>query len=633
MSGGHMKEAGDHSKVVLRHLPPMLSQSALKDQIDARFAGRYNWFYFRPGRTSHRNQQYSRAYVDFTRLEDVIEFAQAFDGHVFVNEKGSHYKAIVEYAPSQRVPKSWSKKDGREGTIFKDIEYLEFLEILAKPVENLPSAEVQLERREAERAGLGAKDNLIITPLMDYVRQKRAAKSGSQRSAASSGKLGRRAGGASAATSSAVGRRGLGKRRTATYVVRDNTRTASNKDKPTYILVPRREDQQHPESDLSVQVVSNTDFVEEDPVRNIATIFEGTTIGGDRSGEAGKRKVLLLKNKDREPMNGHIGETSSPNGTSVGDSPQRRLSTIKSFSSAQQIGGALNQQGVTSPLKGSPGTLSFKQNQRRDASGRITRGILMSKELQESPQLLSTSQTEQQSQLSYTHRDEKVTANGCAVATLAVRQDRRMRNKDRPDRPVWTPRRRADGTMSADESQSCLHSASAQASSDVNVPRRYQANLEGLIQYQQGVASGLPDTVKDDTLQMDNSGSIWSEALEQSQNFEATGAVVHKNIDVVSLSEQCTFQEEKSEMMTASRTGDCKGQGIGRNNFAGENDNCSQAGNYRQAMRRLPASGMKELDSSLSVSDTKSPKRGGILGYGSHEKQVWVAVQKSGSGS
>lgn len=34
-----------------------------------------------------------------------------------------------------------------------DQEYMEFLEFLAKPVENLPSAEVQLERREAERSG------------------------------------------------------------------------------------------------------------------------------------------------------------------------------------------------------------------------------------------------------------------------------------------------------------------------------------------------------------------------------------------------------------------------------------------------------------------------------------------------
>lgn len=32
---------------------------------------------------------------------------------------GAQYKVIVEYAPSQRVPKPCAKKDGREGTIYK----------------------------------------------------------------------------------------------------------------------------------------------------------------------------------------------------------------------------------------------------------------------------------------------------------------------------------------------------------------------------------------------------------------------------------------------------------------------------------------------------------------------------------
>ncbi|KAJ0981418.1 hypothetical protein J5N97_009673 [Dioscorea zingiberensis] len=41
------------------------------------------------------------------------------------------------------------KEDKRQ-----DPEYLEFLEHLAKPIENLPIAEDQLERKEAERAGV-----------------------------------------------------------------------------------------------------------------------------------------------------------------------------------------------------------------------------------------------------------------------------------------------------------------------------------------------------------------------------------------------------------------------------------------------------------------------------------------------
>ena len=33
-----------------------------------------------------------------------------------------------------------------------DPKYLEFLEMLSKPTENLPNAEIQLERKEDERA-------------------------------------------------------------------------------------------------------------------------------------------------------------------------------------------------------------------------------------------------------------------------------------------------------------------------------------------------------------------------------------------------------------------------------------------------------------------------------------------------
>ncbi|KAJ1400086.1 UPF3 domain [Sesbania bispinosa] len=167
------------TKVVIRHLPPSLTQSDLLQHIDNHFASRYNWFAFRPGNISHKHQRYSRAYLDFKSPDDVLEFAEFFDGHVFVNEKGTQHKALVEYAPSQRVPKPGTKKDGREGTIYKDPDYLEFLKLIAKPHEHLPSAEIQLERKEAEQAGVN-KETPIITPLMEYVRQKRAVESGAQ---------------------------------------------------------------------------------------------------------------------------------------------------------------------------------------------------------------------------------------------------------------------------------------------------------------------------------------------------------------------------------------------------------------------------------------------------------------------
>ncbi|KAI0528535.1 hypothetical protein KFK09_001077 [Dendrobium nobile] len=236
-----MKDPLERTKVLLRHLPPSLTEPALMEQIEDKFSGRYKWFFFRPGKSSQKNGRYARAYIDFKSPADVFEFAEFFDGHVFVNEKGTQFKVLVEYAPSQSIPSTWIKKDGREGSIFKDPDYLEFVELLAKPTENLPSAEIQLERRESERSG--AKEAPIITPLMDFVRRRRAAKSGSQR-AFGNGKPSRRAlvGGNSSSPSS---RRGSEKRRgpSLKYISKDSTKNGSGKEKPTYMLVTRRDEQ------------------------------------------------------------------------------------------------------------------------------------------------------------------------------------------------------------------------------------------------------------------------------------------------------------------------------------------------------------------------------------------------------
>lgn len=45
----HMKDPAHRTKVVLRRLPPAIAQQAVVDQVDARFAGRYDWACFRPG--------------------------------------------------------------------------------------------------------------------------------------------------------------------------------------------------------------------------------------------------------------------------------------------------------------------------------------------------------------------------------------------------------------------------------------------------------------------------------------------------------------------------------------------------------------------------------------------------------
>ncbi|GMY05025.1 regulator of nonsense transcripts UPF3-like isoform X2 [Fagus crenata] len=433
-----MKDTSDRTKVVLRHLPPAISQATLMDQIDSSFAGRYHWVTFRPGKSSLKHQSYSRAYIDFKKPEDVIEFAEFFDGHLFVNEKGTQFKTIVEYAPSQRVPKQWAKKDGREGSILKDPEYLEFLEFLAKPVENLPSAEIQLERREAERAG-SAKDGPIVTPLMDFVRQKRSTKGGSRRSL-SNGKPSRRAAGSSAGSpSSASSKRGSERRRISTrmYVLRDATKNMSVKDKPTYLLAPKREDQQLSEKSATLVPAAENEVLEEEN-------------GVSGTNESGKKKVLLLKGKERE---------------------------ISSVS-----GSMSRQQGVSSSVRNIIGSAALKQNQQnqqREGSGRIIRSILINKDSRQSQSFVVHS--EQQIQTSNLEKDKRppriphaqLASKDTALENKVVgndfpgfyseKQERRSRNKDKPDRGVWAPLRRSDGSHASDESLSSSTSQPTQS--------------------------------------------------------------------------------------------------------------------------------------------------------------------------
>ncbi|KAL5096255.1 hypothetical protein RYX36_000582 [Vicia faba] len=375
----------DRTKVVVRHLPPTITEASLLPLIDSAFAGRYNWLSFLPAKISQKHASYCRAYIDFKKPDDVIEFAEFFNGHVFVNEKGTQFKVTVEYAPSQRVPKQWSKKDGRDGTIYKDPEYLEFLEHLAKPVENLPSAEIQLEKREAERSG---------SPL-------------------SNGKVSRRTGTPSNGTSSsAPTRRGYAKKRVSTtmYVARDQGKSSTVKDKSTYILVPRHGDQNL--SNKSSNIASSDGN----------QTFDENGIAG--SNDAGKKKVLFLKGKERE------------------------VSDSDSMSQHHNI---------ASSTKTIHSSMVLRQNQRHEGSGRIIKSILTNKDLRQSQS--SRAYSERQIQTSNLEKEKqparpvhvqlilkgtdgapenRITVHGLHVSN--ERQERRFRHRDRPDRGVWTSR-------------------------------------------------------------------------------------------------------------------------------------------------------------------------------------------------
>ncbi|XP_051217454.1 regulator of nonsense transcripts UPF3 isoform X1 [Lolium perenne] len=400
-----MKDPAHRTKVVLRRLPPAISQQAVVDQVDARFAGRYDWACFRAGNASQKNHRYSRLYLNFKSPEDVVEFAEFFNNHVFVNEKGAQFKALVEYAPSQQVPKSNIKKDARQGTITKDPEYLEFLELISKPTEHLPSAEIQLERKEAERAAAG-KEPPVVTPLMVYVRQQRAAKSMAQRSVSS--RLSRKVSGV-VTSSSSPSKRASERRRasTSSYVVRENA-----KEKPTYILAPKRDD-----------------HTREKIIAGTSDGASGGPSGSPQVIDGKKDKIVLLKGRARVDSN--ISDSSTP------------------------------QQSLP-PSRNTPPS-SSRQDQRHEASGRIIKTILSNKEgrhgiasqheqeghmvnadKDKRPPRVPNSRSIVKDQIienaEKSHYDDKLN-HVHGSGPIGEKIERQARNRDRPDRGVWAPRR------------------------------------------------------------------------------------------------------------------------------------------------------------------------------------------------
>lgn len=187
------------------------------------------------------------------------------------------------------------------------------------------------------------------------------------------------------------------------YVLRDSSKAGSGKDK-TYILAPKRDDQQRAEKSSTSAPGSVANAVEDET--------------GGAAAEVGKKKILLMKGKEKEIPN----------------------------------------------------------NQRREASGRIIRSILLKDARQN--QAPSASQQEKHRvdkdkkpprppsvQLFQRETDganeDKVLGTDLHVVH-SEKQEKRTRIRDRPDRGVWTPLRRSDSLHASDESLSSSASQSSE---------------------------------------------------------------------------------------------------------------------------------------------------------------------------
>ncbi|KAJ3257914.1 hypothetical protein HK103_004205 [Boothiomyces macroporosus] len=171
----HKKEPEPKRKIVIRRLPPSLPEDVFKNSVE-KWLDKLSHYEFFPGKlakSQNKESVYTRAYFAFEDLNFLLEFCKSYNGHTFIDSKGNQFRAVVEFAPFQKVidPSKKKKADARMNTIHEDPEYLEFLESLKKE----PAAET-VDVNDVEYLMSNPSHQPKLTPLIESIKAKKESK-------------------------------------------------------------------------------------------------------------------------------------------------------------------------------------------------------------------------------------------------------------------------------------------------------------------------------------------------------------------------------------------------------------------------------------------------------------------------
>ena len=105
-----------------------------------------------------------------SQLDQHVHEATFNDGKSTSKDSTFSGPPTVEFAPYGRIPNNKPRKDARQGTIDQDPEFIEFLESLTNPVPKGATADQEQENSTK------AKEKVTTTPLIQYLRDKKANK-------------------------------------------------------------------------------------------------------------------------------------------------------------------------------------------------------------------------------------------------------------------------------------------------------------------------------------------------------------------------------------------------------------------------------------------------------------------------
>jgi regulator of nonsense transcripts 3 len=166
-------------KLVIRRLPPGLTQTEFETAIGSEWTvgkGRVDWLDYHQGKISKDQGKPSRpatVYLHLTDSAHLTTLADQIREVQFQDAKNSQRDPTligpptVEFALNPKVPQNRNRKDPRQSTIDQDPEFIAFLESLTNPIQK---ASMDLE------SSLQKDEKVTTTPLIEHLREKKAAK-------------------------------------------------------------------------------------------------------------------------------------------------------------------------------------------------------------------------------------------------------------------------------------------------------------------------------------------------------------------------------------------------------------------------------------------------------------------------
>lgn len=260
------------------------------------------------------------------------------------------------------------------------------------------------------------------------------------------------------------------------------------------------------------------------------------------------------------------------------------------YDTSQVPEGLLQQQGVTPVAGNSPASTVSKENQRNEAGGRLIRSLLLNKEARQG-QSSTVVQPQQKIQILSSESGKRpprpinarLGSNGLAsksepnsfgsegepkedkfykkdlqgLVNVSEKQEKRTRNRDRPDRGVWTPLRRSEVSHASDD-------------------RLSSSSLSHPIQAVSDSIEGTTIIVHDLSVPLMSQFDIWNHGSKQISNLR--GMMVHESaFRIRSYREYQTdflplgfpaSNEEMKDARRGSRNAEVTAPTIGRNSSA-----------------------------------------------------------------